>query len=143
MPKRPLYFAILFIFRPSPLHAFYLLQKSCLPCPSTFLSAPIRQSITIAARRVEGTRPTPAHLSHILRHPLARLPAIGASYAIHIPRRMSFRSEISIRRALLAAAAWILNRASWVFMIPCLAGRLVGLSTAPRSASLCVCIGSK
>lgn len=49
--------------------------------------------MTITARRVEGTRLTPARSSHILRHPLAFIPAIGASYANYISPKMSFRSD--------------------------------------------------
>ena len=79
-------------------------MKIASSSPGMVLSASIHRSMAIAARWLKGTHPTAAHLSDILRHPLAPLSAIRASYAIHVPRRSSFRPDSSIRRTLSAAA---------------------------------------
>ena len=87
-----------------------LLRITRITYPSSqHLSSPNRQSPAIAAQPPDPAHSNPVHLSHILRHALAYLFAIGASYLIHIPEAEFSLSplEMSMGCVSSAAAAWI------------------------------------
>lgn len=62
-----------------------------LPTTNELLRTDQKRSLAITARPLDRACSIPVHLSHILQHALACLSAIGASYSIHVPQRLSFR----------------------------------------------------